>query len=118
MKLLLLLLLTLRCFGQIKVFLHVEFNGKNALPQQAIESIISRELRKLGDVQIVAEEKDSSRALFVLGYPIENEAHTINVGYAFSAVATAWLPGLGGILLNHWLFTGGASAGVDFSGEG
>jgi hypothetical protein len=83
----------------------VEFHGDD-FTKQRIESIISRELRKLGDVQLVSDRNDAADALLIIGLIVTN-ASGGSLGFAFSAVATVPKPRPQlDYYQTHWLFTG------------
>jgi hypothetical protein len=115
------ILLAISCFGQarssadstkapIGVYLTVQFD--DPWTKNRIESIVSRELRKLGDVQIVSDPKDASDSLRLLGFPIADKQGS-SLGYALSAVATSPSSGLVEIYLDHWIFSGSDGESIE-----
>jgi len=113
--------LALHAQAPIPVYLLIEFKG-GPLLQDRIQSLVSRELRKLGDVQLVSEPKQAARILWIFGYMIQDTTGNQLAGYAFSAVSTTGFVAspadpahseIVTIFLNHWLVTGSADKGLE-----
>jgi hypothetical protein len=109
-------LVAVSCFGQsaqaktnIKVYLQVQFDGDPWAKSQ-IESIVSRELRKLGDVQLVSDGTQE-RSLRILGF-LSVSKDGRKLGYDFSAVSTS---GRGALefYIDQWLFAGGDNDSIE-----